>query len=186
MGMVAEPGSPKHTMLGAVPTTTSPGIGACRGGMVRTGAKLTLTPWESRWPQTVGKLQTRDVLLSRCLSACPELILFVLTVYHLMLWFPWMRFLKWRKSSKSFAQGFCSTYSMELTPLPVFPLCVTSSHFISISLSPPLSNQVLGEGRRDNVCWSLICHMGPWSCNQNSFWPNLCAPFEHAQSYAHT
>lgn len=48
MGMVAEPGSPKHTMLGAVPTTMSPGIGASRDGTARTGAKLTLTPWESR------------------------------------------------------------------------------------------------------------------------------------------
>lgn len=66
-----------------------------------------------------------------------------------------------------------------------FPLCVPSSHFISIPLSPPLPNQVLGRGGGIMCAGVLICHMGPWSCNQNSFWANLCPPFEH-DSLTHT
>lgn len=66
-----------------------------------------------------------------------------------------------------------------------FPLRVPSSHFISIPLSPPLPNQVLGRGGGIMCAGVLICHTGPCSCNQNSFWANLCVPFEHAQSYTH-
>lgn len=56
MGTVVEPGSPKCTAAAVLTTiTTNPGTGASPGGRARAGAKLTPTPWESRWPQTVGK-----------------------------------------------------------------------------------------------------------------------------------
>lgn len=105
--------------------------------------------------------------------------------------------MKLTNSSRSFALGLLHLFlngtalhgrsvppAISLLPLS-FPLCVTSSHFISIPLSPPLPNQGLGRGGGIMCAGVLICHMGPWSCNQNSFWANLCAPFEHAQSYTH-
>lgn len=67
-----------------------------------------------------------------------------------------------------------------------FPLCVTSSNFIAISLYPPLPSQVLCRGGGIMCAGVLTCHMGPWRCNQNSFWAALCALFEHAQFNTHT
>lgn len=56
MGTVVDPGSLRLTLVAAVlTTTTNPGTGASPGGRERTGAKLTPTHWESRWPQTAGK-----------------------------------------------------------------------------------------------------------------------------------
>lgn len=69
MGTVVEPDNPKHIALAVPTTTTNPETGIYPGGRGRTAAKLTPTPWEIRWPQTVGKtysvlhLVTSDVLL---------------------------------------------------------------------------------------------------------------------------
>lgn len=62
-----------------------------------------------------------------------------------------------------------------------FPFCVTSSNFC-----PPLPSQVSCRGGGIMYAGVLTCHMGPWSCNQNSFWAALCALFEHAQFNTHT
>ncbi len=107
--------------------------------------------------------------------ACPILIMVVLTLYlvlHCIFKF------------NCLTRPFSPSRHLSLASMS-FPLCVTSSHFISIPLSPALPNQVLGRGGGIMCAGVLICHMGPWSCNQNSFWANLCAPFEHAQSYTH-
>lgn len=93
---VVEAGNPRRTAA-AVPTTTTtnPGTGASPGGRVRAGAKLTPTPWESRWPQTAGKTQSvlyfdnSDILLSDwpfCMPyrdhSCPHPLLLNDTIIH--------------------------------------------------------------------------------------------------------
>lgn len=100
--------------------------------------------------------------------------------------------MKLNNSSRSFAWRFwiasqmkhCSSIPPTISLLLLsFHLCVTS-HFISIPLSP-LPNKVLGMGGGIMCAGFLICHMGPWSCNQNRFWANLYAPFGNALSYTH-
>lgn len=184
-GMAVVPGSPKRMVEAAVTvavpttTTTNPGTGASRDGRAKTGAKLTPTPWESRSPQTVGKTWS--------FSFCFSYYFLLIIVRWWSALMKWSEFVAWgllhhifngavnTLLPPSFSPRLCSSPGVELPPT-----------FLSIPVSAPLSNQVLGMGGGIMCAGVLICHMGPWSCNQNSSWANLHLSMPSPQTRTHT